>query len=397
MPEKEEIFIEPWIDTTGWKVEDFSDIKTPCYVVDEKRLEQNLQILSKVQKGSNCKILMALKGFAMFSVFPLIRKYLAGVGASSLNEARLGFEKFGKEVHVCSPAYLEREFDKIMRYADHIVFNSFSQRKKYHEQVLKYKKKISCGIRVNPERSEVKIPLYDPCSSFSRLGVTRENFEPGNLEGIEGLHFHTLCELNADALERTLEAFEEKFGEFLPKMKWVNFGGGHHVTRRDYDIPLLCRIIKEFKDKYPHLEVYLELGEAIALNSGVLVASVADIVHNKMDIAILDASATCHMPDILEQPYRPTILGARMPDEYSYIYRLGGPSCLAGDVIGDYSFPKPLTIGTKLVFLNMAIYTMVKNTTFNGIGLPSIVLRTFTGDFRTIKEFGYEDFKNRLS
>ncbi len=397
MPEKEEIFIEPWIDKTGWKVEDFSDIKTPCSVVDEKRLEQNLQILSKVQKDSNCKILMALKGFAMFSVFPLIRKYLAGVGASSLNEARLGFEKFGKEVHVCSSAYLEREFDKMMRYADHIVFNSFSQRKKYHEQVLKYKKKISCGIRVNPEHSEVNVPIYDPCSPFSRLGVTRENFEPGNLKGIEGLHFHTLCELNADALERTLGKFEEKFSEFLTQMRWVNFGGGHHITRRNYDIPLLCRIIKEFKNKYPHLEVYLELGEAIALNSGVLVASVVDIVRNKMDIAILDMSAACHMPDVLEQPYRPTILAAGMPDEYPYVYRLAGTSCLAGDVIGDYSFPKPLTIGTKLVFLNMAIYTMVKNTTFNGIGLPSIVLRTFTGDFRTIKEFGYEDFKNRLS
>lgn len=397
MTGKEEIFIEPWIDETGWRTEDFTNIKTPCYVVDEKRLEQNLEILSKVQKDSNCKILMALKGFAMWSLFPLMRKYLWGVGASSLNEARLGFEKFGKEVHVCSPVYLDREFDEIMRYCDHIIFNSFSQRKKYRERLLRYEKNISCGIRVNPEHSEVKVPLYDPCGSFSRLGVTRENFEPENLEGIEGLHFHTLCELNADALERTLGEFEEKFGEFLSRMRWVNFGGGHHITRQDYDILLFCRVIKEFKNKYPHLEVYLELGEAVALNSGVLVASVADIVRNKMDIAILDMSATCHMPDVLEQPYRPAILGAGMPDEYPYAYRLAGPSCLAGDVIGDYSFPKLLTIGTKLVFLNMAIYTMVKNTTFNGIGLPSIVLRTFTGDFRTIKEFGYEDFKNRLS
>ncbi len=397
MEEKEEIFIEPWIDETYWKVEDFTNIETPCYVVDEKRLEQNLQALSKVQKDTGCKILMALKGFAMWSLFPLMRKYLWGVGVSSLNEARLGFEEFGKEVHVCSPAYLDREFDEIMGYCDHIIFNSFSQRKKYREQVLGNKKKISCGIRVNPEHSEVKVALYDPCSPFSRLGATRENFEPENLEGIEGLHFHTLCELNADALKNTLGAFEEKFGEFLPQMKWVNFGGGHHISARDYDIPLLYRIIKEFKHRYLHLEIYLELGEAIALNSGVLVASVIDIVRNKMDIAILDASATCHMPDVLEQPYRPTILGAGMPDEYPYVYRLGGPSCLAGDVIGDYSFQKPLAIGTKLIFLNMAVYTMVKNTTFNGIGLPSIVLRTFTDDFRTIKEFGYEDFKNRLS
>lgn len=394
---EQEIFVEPWIDIEGWRAEDFADIETPCYVVDENRLEQNLQILSRVQKGTGCKILMALKGFSMFSVFPLIREYLCGVAASSLNEAQLGFKEFGGEVHVCSPAYFEREFDDLMWYVDHIVFNSFSQWKQYRERLLGYKKKISCGIRINPEHSEVKTRLYDPCSPFSRLGVIRENFEPENLQGIEGLHLHTLCELNADALERTLGVFEEKFGEFLPQMKWVNFGGGHHITRRDYDIPLLCRIIKEFKDRYPHLEVYLEPGEAIALNAGVLVASVVDIVHNRMDIAILDASATCHMPDVLEMPYRPSILGAGMPDANPYTYRLAGPSCLARDVIGDYSFSKPLAIGAKLVFLNMAIYTMVKNTTFNGINLPSIALRDKEGKIRIVRKFDYEDFKNRLS
>lgn len=393
----QKIFIEPWINTTGWRMEDFADIKTPCYVVDEERLKQNLQILFKVQNATGCKILMALKGFAMFSVFSLIRRYLCGVAASSLNEARLGYEEFDGEVHICSPAYLDREFDELMRYADHIVFNSFSQWKKYRERVLGYEKKIFCGIRVNPEHCETDVPLYNPCGPYSRLGVIRNNFEPESLDGISGLHFHNLCESNADSLQRTLKVFEEKFGEFFPRMQWVNFGGGHHITRKDYDIPLLCQIIKEFKRRHPHLEVYLEPGEAIALNAGVLVASVVDIVRNEMDIAILDVSATAHMPDVLEEPYRPTILGAEMPDVNPYVYHLGGPSCLAGDVIGDYSFPSPLTIGTKLVFLNMAIYTMVKNTTFNGIGLPSIILRDKMGNIRIVREFGYEDFKSRLS
>lgn len=397
MHNQQEIFIEPWIDTEGWNAEDLSDIETPCYVVDKVLLQKNLEILRSIQESTDAKIIMALKCFSMFSVFPLIKQYLSGIEASSLDEARLGFEEFGGEVHVFSPAYIGRNFDELMRYSDHIIFNSFSQWGEYRERVLGYEKKISCGIRVNPEHSEVDVPLYDPCGPFSRLGVTRENFKPENLQGIEGLHFHCLCELNADALARTLKVFEEKFGEFLSQMRWVNFGGGHHITRRDYDRDSLCQIIKEFKHRYPHLEVYLEPGEAISLNAGVLVASVVDIVHNGMDIAILDASATAHMPDVLEMPYRPTILGAGMPDVNPYIYRLGGPSCLAGDVIGDYSFPSPLIIGTKLVFLNMAIYTMVKNTTFNGIRLPSIILRDLSGKFRTVREFGYEDFKSRLS
>ncbi|PIY75391.1 MAG: carboxynorspermidine decarboxylase [Candidatus Portnoybacteria bacterium CG_4_10_14_0_8_um_filter_40_50] len=389
------VFIEPWIDKTGWKAGDFGDIQTPCYVVDKNRLEKNLKILAKVQKDTGCKILIALKGFAMFSVFGIIRKYLCGVAASSLNETRLGFEEFKKEVHVFSPAYTEKDFAGIMRYADHIVFNSFSQWKKYRRRVLH--KKISCGIRVNPEHSEVKISFYDPCGSLSRLGVTMENFEPKNLKGIEGLHFHCLCENNADALGRTLKVFEKKFGEFLPQMKWVNFGGGHHITRKNYDIKLLCQIIKDFKKRYPHLQIYLEPGEAIALNAGVLVARVIDIFKNKMNIAILDVSAACHMPDVLEMPYWPQILGAGKRNQYPYVYRLGGPSCLAGDIIGDYSSPKPLTIGSKLIFFNMAIYTMVKNTTFNGMQLPSIALRDKMGKIKVIKKFGYKDFKNRLS
>jgi carboxynorspermidine decarboxylase len=396
MADKEEIFTEPWIEDGGWKTKDFSDVETPCYVVDEKVLERNLQILSRVQKETGCKILMALKGFAMWSMFPFIKQYLAGVAASSLNETRLGFEKFGGEVHVASPAYSDKEFDELMRYADHIVFNSFSQWDRYRNRIG-HKKKISCGIRVNPQHSEVRIPLYDPCGHFSRLGVTMENFKPEDLRGIEGLHFHCLCELNADALRRTLKAFEEKFGEFLPRMRWVNFGGGHHITRRDYDIDLLCRIIKEFRQKYHHLEIYLEPGEAVALNSGILLASVLDIVHNETDIAILDVSAATHMPDVIEMPYRPTVLGAAKPGEYPHLYRLAGPSCVAGDVMGDYSFPEPLTVGQKLVFLNMAIYTMVKNTTFNGIGLPSIALRNKKGKIIIIRKFAYDDFKTRLS
>ena len=392
---KEKIFVEPWIDEAGWKIKDFAKIDTPCYMVDEKRLEHNLQILSKVQKAAGCKIIMALKGFAMFSAFPLIRKYLCGTEASSLNEARLGFEEFGGEVHVFSPAFADSEFEEMTRYASHIVFNSFSQWKKFHERALK--KKISCGIRINPQHSETGTALYDPCAPNSRLGVTRENFKPELLDGISGLHFHTLCEQGADAFVRTLEVFENKFGEFLARIKWVNFGGGHHITRKDYDVELLCRTINDFKRRYSHLEIYLEPGEAIALNAGVLVASVADIFQNSIDIAVLDVSAATHMPDVIEMPYKPAILGAGMGDEYSFKYRLGGPSCLAGDIIGDYSFYKRLKVGKKLVFLNMAIYTMVKNTTFNGIGLPSIVWRDKKGKIKVIRQFGYQDFKQRLS
>ncbi len=394
---KQEALIEPWVGEEDWRAGDFADLDTPCYVVDEKKLEQNLEILGQVQKATGVKILMALKGFSMFAVAPLIKKYLAGTAASSLNEARLGREEFGGEVHVFSPAYTEREFDELMQYADHIIFNSFSEWAKYQPAVIKNKKKISCGLRVNPEHSEVDVPLYDPCGAYSRLGVIKKYFEPANLAGIEGLHFHCLCENDADALERTLAVFEKNFGEFLPRLKWVNFGGGHHITRRGYDRELLYKLIRSFHDKYPHLKIYLEPGEAIALNAGVLVATVLDLMKNEKEIAILDVSAACHMPDVIEEPYRPAILGAGLPDEKPFTYRLGGPSCLAGDIIGDFSFSKPLKVGAKLIFLNMAIYTMVKNTTFNGINLPSIILRDRLGKFRVVKKFGYEDFKNRLS
>jgi len=375
---------------------DTTEFRTPCYVVHEEAIERNLKVLDSVQRRTGCKVLMALKGFAMFSLFPLIRRYLHGVAASSLDEARLGYEEFGKEVHVFSPAYRKEELGQILEYGDHVIFNSFSQWNRFKSMVSRHGKRVSCGIRVNPEHSEVKVSIYDPCGPFSRLGVTRKNFQEDNLAGISGLHFHNLCELNADSLERTLSVFEEKFGRFLSQMRWVNFGGGHHITRKDYDVDLLCRLIVDFRKRY-RLEVYLEPGEAIALNTGVLVASVLDIIHNEVEIAILDTSAAAHMPDVLEMPYRPEILGAGKAGENPFTYRLGGLTCLAGDVIGDYSFPAPLEVGSTLIFLDMAHYTMVKNNTFNGVRLPSIAIQDAKKRVSVIREFGYEDYRNRLS
>lgn len=376
---------------------DFNSLPTPCYIVDEKLLVRNLEILDSVQKRTGCKILLAQKGFSMYSVYPLIGKYLKGVTSSSLFEARLGYEEMGKEVHVYAPAYVDEDFDELLKYSDHFVFNSFDQWNKFKNRVKSYPgKKIECGIRVNPEYSEQDHAIYDPCASFSRLGVTLSNFKPEELDGIDGLHFHTMCEQNSDTLERTIKVVDEKFGEFIKGMKWINFGGGHHITRPDYDIEALVRSIKYFQDKYG-VEVYLEPGEAIALNTGFLVSKVLDIVDNGMKIAILDASAACHMPDVLEMPYRPNIIDAGKPGDNPYTYRLGSHTCLAGDVIGDYSFKHPLKPGDRLVFCDMAHYTMVKNNTFNGINLPSIVLNSETEGIKIIKKFGYEDFKSRLS
>ena len=375
---------------------DFGVLPTPCYIVDERLLVKNLEILQSVQQRTGCSILLAQKGFSMYSVYPLIGKYLKGVTSSSLFEARLGFEEMGKEVHVYAPAYVEEEFDELLRYSDHIVFNSFDQWNKFRDKVKAFTtKKIECGIRVNPEYSEIETPIYNPCYLNSRLGVTLSNFRPDELDGIDGLHFHTMCEQNSDTLERTVKVVDEKFGEYIKKMKWLNLGGGHHITRPDYDIETLVRSILFFKEKYG-VKIYLEPGETVALNTGYLVASVLDIVENGMKIGILDASAACHMPDVLEMPYRPNIIGAGMPDEYAYTYRFGGNTCLAGDVIGDYSFKQPLKPGDKLVFCDMAHYTMVKNNTFNGVNLPSIALYSETEGIRIIKKFGYEDFKSRL-
>ncbi|HEY9061215.1 MAG TPA: carboxynorspermidine decarboxylase [Pseudobacteroides sp.] len=375
---------------------DIKALPTPCYIVDERLLIKNLETLNKVQERTGCSILLALKGFSMFSVFPLVGKYLKGITSSSLFEARLGYERMGKEVHIYAPAYIDEEFDDIIKYCDHIVFNSFDQWRRFKDKVKGASKKIECGIRVNPEYSEIETPIYNPCYKYSRLGVTLSNFKPDELDGIDGLHFHTMCEQNSDTLERTIKVVDEKFGEYIKKMKWINLGGGHHITRPDYDIETLVKSIMFFRDKYG-VDVYLEPGEAIALNTGYLVAKVLDIVNNGMNIAILDTSAACHMPDVIEMPYRPNIIGAGKPEEYPHTYRLGGLTCLAGDIIGDYSFKKPLEPGDRLVFCDMAHYTMVKNNTFNGVNLPSIALYSEKEGIKIVKKFGYEDFEGRLS
>jgi carboxynorspermidine decarboxylase len=375
---------------------DVKSLPTPAYIIDETLLIKNLETLKYVSERTGCKILLAQKAFSMFSVYPLLEKYLQGTTASSLYEARLGKEEMKGEVHIFSPAYREEEMKEIVSYCDHIVFNSFSQWKKYKKVVKASSKKIECGIRINPEYSEIETDMYNPCFTGSRMGVTLCQFEPEELSGIDGLHFHTMCEQNADVLERTLKVVDEKFGIYLKDMKWINFGGGHHITRPDYDIETLIRCILFMKEKY-QIEVYLEPGEAVALNTGFLVARVLDTLNNGLELAILDTSAACHMPDVLEMPYRPQIIGAGMPGEFPFTYRLGGPTCLAGDVIGNYSFKEPLKPGDYLVFCDMGHYTMVKNNTFNGVGLPAIALYSQDKGTKVIKQFGYEDFKMRLS
>jgi carboxynorspermidine decarboxylase len=376
---------------------DPTNIPTPSYVVDERALRKNLAHLADVQKRAGCTIILALKGFAMWSTFPIVRQYLSGTTASSVHEARLGAEELGGEVHAYAPAWRDDEMAELLRYADHISFNSFPQWRRFRKSIESAPQKVSCGIRINPEHSEVKVKLYDPCAAGSRLGVPLSLFEGESLDGLEGLHFHTLCELNSDSLERTLAAVESKFGKYIAGMKWVNFGGGHHITRDDYDVDRLVRLVQAFRAKYK-VAIYLEPGEAIALNTGVLVTSVLDIIHKDIDIAILDTSATAHMPDVLEMPYRPQIVGADEPGKKKHTYRLGGLTCLAGDVIGDYAFDAPLTIGQKLVFLDMAHYSMVKNTTFNGVPLPSIgIYDPHTRETKIVRRFGYEDYKGRLS
>ena len=372
----------------------FKELPTPYYLVDESLLIKNLKILDRVQKATGCRILLAQKAFSMFSLYPLIGRYLAGTTASGLFEARLGREEMGGETHVFATAYRDDEFDEIVGLCDHIVFNSFNQWQKFKEKALSAGRE--CGIRINPECSTQDHAIYDPCSPGSRMGVTRAQFQPELLEGISGLHFHTLCEQNADALEETLKAVEDQFDEFLPQLKWLNFGGGHHITRDDYDVEKLIACIKRIQDRYG-LKVYLEPGEAVALNTGFLVATVLDLVDNGIHNAILDTSAACHMPDVLEMPYRPNIIGAARPGEKRFTYRLGGPTCLAGDIIGDYGFDEPLKIGDRLVFCDMAIYSMVKTNTFNGMNLPAIAIFSQEKTIQMVKQFGYEDFKNRLS
>ncbi len=370
------------------------NVKTPCFIVDKELLIKNLNILHQVEQNTGCKILLAQKCFSMFHVYPLIGEYISGTTASGLFEAKLGREHMNLENHVYAAAYRDDEIDEILEVSDHVVFNSFSQWNRYKDKVVESGN--SCGLRINPECSTQEgHAIYDPCSPFSRMGITLSEFKPDQLEGISGLHFHTLCEQNADDLEKTLEVVEAKFGEYFYQMEWINFGGGHHITREDYDISLLEKCICHIRDKYK-VQVYVEPGEAVALNAGYLVTTVLDIIYNDMPIVILDTSAACHMPDVLEMPYRPNIIGSGEAGEKKYTYRLGGPTCLAGDVVGDYSFDEPLEIGSQLVFLDMAIYSMVKTNTFNGINLPSIGLKD-KEKIEIIKEFGYLDFKNRLS
>lgn len=372
----------------------FDTLPTPCYVLDEELLARNLDVLGRVKRESGCKILLAQKAFSMWSVYPLLAETLDGTTASGLYEAKLGAECFGGETHVFSPCY-GGEFPELLRICNHIVFNSFSEWEKHHAAALSAG--ASCGIRVNPEHStQGEHAIYDPCAPGSRLGVTEKNFRPDLLEGVEGLHFHTLCEQNSDALEETFAAFEEKFGKYLSRMKWLNLGGGHHITRADYDVARLIRLIARIRETYG-VTVYLEPGEAVVLNAGFLVSSVLGTVENGITTAILDASAACHMPDVLEMPYRPQVEGAGKPGEKRCDYRLAGNTCLAGDVIGDYSFDEPLTPGKRLVFCDMALYSMVKNNTFNGMPLPAIAIRRKDGTCEVVKRFGYEDFKNRLS
>ena len=373
---------------------EMKQVTPPAYIVDEGKLENNLTILKKVIDRTGCKILLAQKCFSMFRVYPLIGQYISGCTASGLFEARLGYEEMKKENHVFSPAYRDEEFDEVVGYCDHIIFNSVAQLQKFRGRC----EGKSIGLRINPECStQGEHAIYDPCAPGSRLGVTADKLDESVLEGVDGLHFHTLCEQNSDDLETTLNAVEEKFGKYIYGMKWLNMGGGHHITRADYDVDRLVRLINHIKEKYG-VQVYLEPGEAVALNAGYLKTTVLDIVENHgVTTLILDASAACHMPDVLEMPYRPPLKDSGEPGEKAYTYRLSSYTCLAGDIIGDYSFDRELKLGDTLYFEDMAIYSMVKNNTFNGIGLPDIVLRKKDGECELVKRFGYEDFKSRLS
>ena len=370
---------------------------SPSYVVDLDRIRHNLAILERVQRESGATVLMALKAFSMWSVFPLISETLSGVCASSPWEARLGREEFGKEVHSFAAAFKESDVIELLELSDHLVFNSFDQLERFRSRWEAYNGKVSVGLRINPEHSEGHTAIYDPCAPCSRLGIPIAAFEGRSLEGVEGLHFHTLCEQLFEPLERTVAVVEEKFGHYLHGLRWLNLGGGHHITREGYDVDGLIALIKRLKSTYG-LDVYIEPGEAVVIGTGVLVAEVLDIINNGMDIAILDVSATCHMPDVLEMPYRPEITGGELPGVLPCTYRLGGPSCLAGDVIGDWSFAEPLRVGQRLVFEDMSHYTMVKTTTFNGIQHPSLCTYEPSDNRLTVvRRFEYEDFRARLS
>lgn len=373
-----------------------NELPTPCYVIDENIIEENCKVLADVMKKTGCHVLLAQKAFSNYALYPLIGKYLSGTTASGLYEARLGREEMGRENHVFAPAYKDEDMDELVKICDHIVFNSISQLEKHKEKC----RNVSIGIRVNPEFSTQNgHEIYDPCGNGSRLGVTADLLRNADLTGIDGLHFHTLCEQNSDDLKKTLDVVEEKFDFLLRKVKWVNFGGGHHITRKDYDVELLCDCITHIKEKY-NVKVYIEPGEAVALNAGYFITTVLDKVKNSgITCLILDGSAACHMPDVLEMPYTPPLSEGSIIEtpEKEFDYRLGGNTCLAGDIIGNYRFDHDVQIGERLTFCDMAIYSMVKNNTFNGIPLPSIYSMDRNGDCRLIKSFGYNDFKERLS
>jgi carboxynorspermidine decarboxylase len=372
-------------------------LQTPVYLLDESLMEENMRILRYVKDRTGCKIFHALKAYASFATFPMMSRYLDGICASGLNEARLGHEEFKKEVHTFGAAYGEEEIRQILQYSDSIIFNSFYQLEKYRR--IAQKNNVEIGLRVNPGHAEVTTEMYNPCAPYSRLGIVHDIFNeefPKNVKIVNGLHFHAMCEQNSDVLKRILASFEKLYGQYIKGLKWVNFGGGHHITRDDYDLERLIKLINTFKKKYG-VQVYLEPGEASVLNAGVLISSVLDIVRNKAEIAIMDASAETHMPDVLLMPYRPHVMKSGQPKEKKYTYRLGGPSCLAGDVIGDYSFDVPLKRGDKLVFTDMALYSIVKSTTFNGINLPDIAVIRDEGEIKLVKTFGYKDYKNKQS
>jgi len=375
---------------------DYSKIPSPCYVLDEVAFRKNLELIKSVKEQAGVEIILAFKAFAMWSVFPIVREYIPFTTASSLAEARLAFEEMGSPAHTYSPAYTDKEFPAIMNCSSHITFNSLAQFERFYPQTQF--NNISCGLRINPEFSDVETDLYNPCAPGSRLGIVADLLSDKLPEGVEGLHFHTLCESSSYDLEKTLNVVEKKFGKYFPQIKWLNMGGGHLMTREGYNTDHLISLLKSFKAKYPHLQLILEPGSAFAWRTGVLISSVIDIVENKgIKTAMLDVSFACHMPDCLEMPYKPSIIGATdaIPDKPTY--RMGGNSCLSGDFMGDWSFNKELKIGDCIVFEDMIHYTMVKTTMFNGVSHPSIGIWTTGNEFRLIREFGYEDYKSRMS
>jgi len=373
-------------------------VQTPCYLISEDVVRRNCALLDTVQQRTGAKILLALKAFALPALFPLISSYLHGVCASGPIEAQLGREEFGREVHTYAPAYSAAQMERVIRYSDHILFNSISQWQTHRHAIETAKRYIEVGLRVNPGHAEVETDLYNPCLPGSRFGLSPEDLAGADLSGISGLHFHALCEQNADVLVRVLEHFERRFDNYIEEMQWVNFGGGHHITRADYDVDLLCETITDFRRRHHNIPVYLEPGEAVVLNGGVFVTSVLDTIYNGMDIAILDCSAETHMPDVLAMPYRPHIVGSSMAGESMHTYRLGGISCLAGDIVGDYSFNAPLEPGRRLVLTDMALYSFIKNTTFNGVELPAIYTCSLERKAPTlVRSFGYEDYRSRIA